>query len=101
MAATALKPVTSMSRASRDPKATGERVLAALDAGRGKINEIRQRQAQATRDIVQALAEDDASKGYPSYGRAGRIVKKLRSKGIGRTTVYRHYSELFCTGQNS
>ena len=45
----------------RDARDIGERVLAALDAGREKG--IRQRQAQAAvlRDAVAKLAEDDAA----------------------------------------
>ncbi len=88
----------------RDPRDVGERVLAGLDAGRDKINAFQARQARATRDIIRVYAERDAAAGYPARGRAARIAKLLEPKGISRSTVYRHASQipaLFCTGQNT
>ena len=91
-------PVRKLSRKA-NARGVGELVLAGLAKGRNAVNSARKRQARATRHIVEALAIEDAKAGFPSRGRAERIAKKLKGK-LGRSTVYRHYSELFSAGQN-
>lgn len=75
-----------------DPYDTGARVLAALEAGRDRVNTARKARARALADLVAAEAERDRALGLPARGRPARIARRLR---ISRRHAYRICAALF------
>jgi len=60
-----------------DAEAIGRKVIAALDVGRRIAIEASQQRSAGLRRVIAQLAADDAARGKPARGRAGRIARKL------------------------
>jgi hypothetical protein len=86
----------------RDPRDVGERVLAALDAGREKHNAERAARAKALRALISDLARLDAENGLPRLGRVARIARRLKGHiGASKRNVRRILVTLSSTADRS
>lgn len=60
----------------------GQKVLAGLDRGRQIAIERKQARSRERAKVIQLLLMLDVAKGRPSWGRAGRIQRRLLDSGI-------------------
>lgn len=65
-----------------DPAIVGQRVLAALAAGRQRAIDRARERGAITATLVRRALDVDILEGRPPWGRAGRISRSLRRRGV-------------------